>query len=925
MNVVQFFKKIFSKKTKKRPAKTKSAADNLLRYFLELEHYNFMDGGKQVITRESLQHFFRQEPDLFRNDFITQNGNPLKKMEMFLESKGKQIKGKFLLKNNASLFYLPVAKEEVMRYFASLANKRTFFQDFKKEPDSFLIHVKLDHMLKLGKDEPQQSPVVISPIVKFLLQDGKTLADLKDELEKAIQGTTEDESYGRMDNDLTLDGEEKSALLKDLKFIHIRYKNWQKLSQVIHGILQSYIADAHMAVDGVLRFAAESLSDKYEIMTYDNFVGINSFYINDIQTVHTALRQDHFGNALKTYLDVDSWDSEKNIRQQVDFFDNGSVSECKRILREMPPARWPSKYPLGLMQQVALNLIYEKYQTEKKGFLFSVNGPPGTGKTTLLKDVFANVLVDKAKFLTSGRCVLSKVQYGSETKDTYYAFPSQLKDFRILVVSNNNAAVENISTELPEDQDLLNNDYTFFGKSGSQWGNISSALGKKANIESFFRSMKDILNKGIPDIKRSENNIHQSEELIKRNIQSAASTEGLDDLENEQWQKSEVQYVNIDEGDLVHCDRSKLFGLAMKQYEMFIYDHFEEIKKNVYLAEEYFTGKRNQLTKNMDREKHQSFIQAMFDTIFLLSPVISSTFASVCRFLEDLEQEDVGWLFIDEAGQATPQSAVGAIWRSKRAVVVGDPLQIPPVVTLSPDQLKFIASQSIGIDENENYFHRLTRPEASVQEFSDLNNQYGGKMPVNQGSGTWLGCPLRVHRRCADPMFTISNRTTYQGKMLYGTNPVELVNDKLYTSHWLHVPGETSRKGDHFVKAQAEEAFKIAKEYREENPQGECYLITPFVSIRQGLEKKNAELSDSNIKVGTVHTFQGKEAPLVIMVLGVDDTAKGPMRWASATPNLLNVAASRAKEYFVVIGNENTWGTMKYFDVALEELKSRQI
>src|SRR5699024_9594641 len=250
-------------------------------------------------------------------------------------------------------------------------------------------------------------------------------------------------------------------------------------------------------------------------------------------------------------------------------------------------------------------------------------------------------------------------------------------DFRILVVSNNNAAVENISTELPEDEDLLNNDYTFFGKSGSQWGNISSALGKKANIESFFRSMKDILNKGIPDIKRSENNIHQSEELIKRNIQSAASTEGLDDLENEQWQKSEVQYVNIDEGDLVHCDRSKLFGLAMKQYEMFIYDHFEEIKKNVYLAEEYFTGKRNQLTKNMDRENQQSLIQAMFDTIFLLNPVISSTFASVCRFLEDLEQEDVGWLFIDEAGQATPQSAVGAIWRSKRAVVVGDPLQIP--------------------------------------------------------------------------------------------------------------------------------------------------------------------------------------------------------------------------------------------------------
>ena len=28
-------------------------------------------------------------------------------------------------------------------------------------------------------------------------------------------------------------------------------------------------------------------------------------------------------------------------------------------------------------------------------------------------------------------------------------------------------------------------------------------------------------------------------------------------------------------------------------------------------------------------------------------------------------QDSLGWLLIDEAGQATPQSAAGAIWRSK--------------------------------------------------------------------------------------------------------------------------------------------------------------------------------------------------------------------------------------------------------------------
>jgi superfamily I DNA and/or RNA helicase len=50
--------------------------------------------------------------------------------------------------------------------------------------------------------------------------------------------------------------------------------------------------------------------------------------------------------------------------------------------------------------------------------------------------------------------------------------------------------------------------------------------------------------------------------------------------------------------------------------------------------------------------------------------------------------------------------------------------------------------------------------------------------------------------------------------------------------------------------------------------------------------------------VGTVHTFQGKQAAAVFFVLGADKTTLSAIEWASRKPNLLNVAVTRAQSRF---------------------------
>lgn len=76
-----------------------------------------------------------------------------------------------------------------------------------------------------------------------------------------------------------------------------------------------------------------------------------------------------------------------------------------------------------------------------------MNGPPGTGKTTLLRDIFAELIIRQAKNIVGLKEPLQNIEYNS----TYNIaqLPQNIIENSIIVASSNNGAVQNIVQEIP--------------------------------------------------------------------------------------------------------------------------------------------------------------------------------------------------------------------------------------------------------------------------------------------------------------------------------------------------------------------------------------------------------------------------------------------------------------------------------------------
>lgn len=336
--------------------------------------------------------------------------------------------------------------------------------------------------------------------------------------------------------------------------------------------------------------------------------------------------------------------------------------------------------------------------------------------------------------------------------------------------------------------------------------------------------------------------------------------------------------------------RSRLFLAALELHRSLILCQAATFRRNLQGAVDLLTGK-------VPSGAPLAALEAAWATLFLVVPVVSTTFASFDRLFACLGREKLGWLLVDEAGQAVPQAAVGAIWRSRRVVVVGDPMQLEPIVTLPVRAIEALRRHgSVAAD---------WRPDTwSVQHLADRRSRLGTSLP-SEGDELWVGAPLRVHRRCDEPMFSLANQIAYDGMMVHGTG--DRLPPDWPESGWYDVAA-TSSEGNWIPEEGA-----VALEILDVLGDGaDVVVLSPFRHVVRGM-RQLLRPHRSNLHVGTVHTFQGKEADGVLLVLGGSLDRDGALDWAASRPNLLNVAVTRARRRLYVVGSRSRWRRRPFF------------
>lgn len=298
-----------------------------------------------------------------------------------------------------------------------------------------------------------------------------------------------------------------------------------------------------------------------------------------------------------------------------------------------------------------------------------------------------------------------------------------------------------------------------------------------------------------------------------------------------------------------------------------------DIKENLRLLRAYSLQiLKNEIAEHYRADTRTAFtiknIKAKTEDLLREYPVVlSTTYSAKSCISKDMVFD---YVIMDEASQVDIKTGALALSCAMNAVIVGDDKQLPNVVS----QEEALALQAIQLTYKvDDRYNEVTHSflQSCVEVFKDI--------PVTL---------LREHYRCHPKIIEFCNQHFYNGELVAMTddNGEDNVLQVVQTVEGNHARGHFNQR-------------EIDVIVQEVLPQcadsGSIGIITPY---RQQADEINKALGKDI--ASTVHKYQGRECDTIIMSM-VDNK---PTEF-SDDPNLLNVAISRAKTHLYVVTNSN--------------------
>lgn len=624
---------------------------------------------------------------------------------------------------------------------------------------------------------------------------------------------------------------------------------------------------------------------------------------------------------------------------------HSSGTKIKRHIGQMK-----NEYPLADAQRNAVHCFHDL----NDGEVLAVSGPPGTGKTTMLQSIVADMLVwstlnarNNPKSPTSP-LILATSSNNKAITNIIDAFSSSNEDTSNVRMDSRWLCYDADGVEkfVPMAAYFPSNsvgakrvkDYfitdtygggnyralrmRYFKDSSDFYNRANTVLeGTHQNVESIMDSLSKKMDTCLYQLNKIDNlttGNTNSAEYLRKEIENIKKEYGYDKKDEKKDEKKEMNNKFIDSHSAANSAnktteaesidrlldltvRYQLYWLAVHYNECLWIKILESHRENTNYLERVFGNK-------------------LFNEIRYVCPCIVSTFFRAPKLFETKHGKDerpkysygfADLLIVDEAGQVSPEIGLPTFALAKKAIVVGDVKQIPPVYSVPEVTDEDYWKKNVKRDSYDSQHNLLSCCKSSIMAIAEK------RCPFERNSTQGIrkdGLFLNEHRRCVDEIIDYSNQLIYGGELSpkRGSSAKNcVIKDLPPMGIYVNESPSKIKDGSRFNKGEIE----VIKNWIKANESSilEAYSttkkpkkITELINIITPFKAQSTLIHQDDylrkFPAGTVHTFQGAESPIVIfsMVYGKNDN---PV-FIKSNHELMNVAVSRAKDHFIVVGSK---------------------